>query len=312
MTQSRDRKIILVTRKTRLENLIMRYNTMEQAKFVIEHSGSDFSDYIKEDATYKQVVSSIISTLEVFGYVQVVDREYIPTFIFSKNSIVVAVGQDGLVANVLKYLDTQPLIGVNPDPLRYDGVLLPFRVKDLTAVMKDLLSGNAGFKEVTLAKASLNDGQTLLGVNDIFIGQRTHTSAQYIVESGDKKEIQSSSGIIISTGLGSTGWLKSILAGASVIASVCLEASLELRKRKEIRWNSDYLYYTVREPYPSKWTSAEMVFGEINKGTSFKVQSLMPDNGVIFSDGIENDYLQFNSGSEVVITIDDHKGMLVV
>lgn len=312
MSQSRDRKIILVTRKTRLENLIMRYNTMEQAKFVIEHSGSDFSDYIKEDATYKQVVSSIISTLEVFGYVQVVDREYIPTFIFSKNSIVVAVGQDGLVANVLKYLDTQPLIGVNPDPLRYDGVLLPFRVKDLTTVMKDLLSGNAGFKEVTLAKASLNDGQTLLGVNDIFIGQRTHTSAQYIVESGDKKERQSSSGIIISTGLGSTGWLKSILAGASVIASVCLEARLELRKRKEIQWNSDYLYYTVREPYPSKWTSAEMVFGEINKGTSLKVQSLMPDNGVIFSDGIENDYLQFNSGSEVVITIDDHKGMLVV
>jgi hypothetical protein len=38
----------------------------------------------------------------------------------------------------------------------------------------------------------------------------------------------------------------------------------------------------------------------------------MPENGVIFSDGMEQDFLQFNSGSSVTISIADQKGYLVV
>jgi hypothetical protein len=55
-----------------------------------------------------------------------------------------------------------------------------------------------------------------------------------------------------------------------------------------------------------------MVFGKIDNRNIFKVESLMPENGVIFSDGIESDYLQFNSGTEAIISIADHKGLLVV
>lgn len=306
------KKIILVKRKTRLENLIYQYNTLEQAKFVIEHCGSDFSDYQLEDRIYKETISNIISTLEKYAYVQVLDRDFISTYIFGKSDVVVAVGQDGLVANTLKYLDDQPLIGVNPDPKRFDGILLPFEAENLEKVIIDLFNNRRQFKEVTLAKVCLNDGQSLIGVNDIFIGPKTHTSAQYILKQRDNIERQSSSGIIISTGLGSTGWFKSILAGASGIVGACFNKDIELVQRDEFKWNSDFLYYTVREPYPSKWTSANMVFGKIEKRNSLKIQSLMPDNGVIFSDGIESDYLRFNSGSEAVISMADHKGLLVV
>jgi hypothetical protein len=38
----------------------------------------------------------------------------------------------------------------------------------------------------------------------------------------------------------------------------------------------------------------------------------MPENGVIFSDGIENDYLKFTSGIEAVISVAEKKGHLVV
>lgn len=312
MEKVTDRKIILVTRKTRLENLIVQYNTIQQAKFIIEHSGSDFSDYVNEDKQYKSTVSQTISILEAFGYVQVLDRDYISNFIFGKEDIIVVVGQDGLVANTLKYLDNQPLIGVNPDPKRWDGVLLPFNVKELEKVMIDVFKSHRIIKEVTLAKVSLNDGQSLLAVNDLFIGQKTHVSARYILQYNGEQEHQSSSGIIISTGLGSTGWFKSILAGATGVAGNCLNKPLQLRQIDDFSWDSDFLYYTVREPYPSNWTSANMVFGKISKRNTFKIESLMPENGVIFSDGIESDYLQFNSGTEAIISIADHKGLLVV
>jgi len=307
-----DNKIILVTRKTRLENLIGRYNTIQQAQFYIEHMGADFSDYLVEDQNYKNAISTALESLESLGRVQVVDREFLPNFIFGKNDVVVAVGQDGLVANILKYLTTQPLIGVNPDPARWDGVLLPFAVTDLLSILPDVFQEKRQIKEVTLAKAELNDGQVLYGVNDLFVGQKTHVSARYQIQLDGLSEQQSSSGIIISTGLGSTGWLKSIMAGAVSIVGHATRNTIDTEQDKNFSWDSDFLYYTVREPYPSKATSAHLVFGQVKRNSTLKVISQMPENGVIFSDGIENDFLQFNSGIEATIGIAEKKGHLVV
>ena len=47
------------------------------------------------------------------------------------------------------------------------------------------------------------------------------------------------------------------------------------------------------------------------KGCPLILESQMAENGVIFSDGIEKDFLEFNSGTQVVIGIAEKKGMLV-
>ncbi|MHB8962386.1 MAG: sugar kinase, partial [Saccharofermentanales bacterium] len=77
-----DNKIILITRKTRLQDLIIRFNTIEQVRFYIEHMGSDFSDYLAEDEQYRKSVFETCSALESLGRLQMVDREYLPNFIF--------------------------------------------------------------------------------------------------------------------------------------------------------------------------------------------------------------------------------------
>ena len=60
-----------------------------------------------------------------------------------------------------------------------------------------------------MAQATLSDGQTLLAFNDLFIGRRSHASAFYTIEHAGQREVHSSSGVIVSTGAGSTGWLSS-------------------------------------------------------------------------------------------------------
>jgi hypothetical protein len=162
-----------------------------------------------------------------------------------------------------------------------------------------------------MAKAMLNDGQTLYAVNDLFIGQRTHVSAVYDIESGKKKERQSSSGIIVSTGLGATGWFRSIVTGASSITNFYTEGKTTQRAEIKFNWDAKYLYYSIREPFPSKTTSTNLVAGKVTVKEPLKIMSLMPENGVIFSDGIENDYLQFNSGISVTITLAEKVGLLV-
>ena len=307
-----DNKIILIFRETRLQELIARFNTLEQAKFYIEHLGADFSDYEIENKNYKEALLSVEKQLRNFGIVQMLKREFLPNFIFGKNDIIVVLGQDGLVANTLKYVGNQLVIAINPDPKRWDGVILPFKVNDVPKIMLDVLKGIRKYRLITMAKIQLNNGQNLYGVNDIFIGPKSHTSIRYEINIGNSKENQSSSGIIVSTGLGSTGWLKSILAGAKGIGNtIGNPLNIEILKNN-FTWDSNYLFYTVREPFPSMVTNAELVFGTIKNNEKMKLVSHMPENGVIFSDGIEADFLEFNSGTEAIISVADKKGYLVI
>jgi len=307
MPRLTENKIIIITRKTRLDDVVVKFNTIDQARFYVENLGADFSDYQKEDQTYKRAVATIEADLQKLARVQLIDRAYVPNFIFTKNDIIVVIGQDGLVANTLKYLDSQPVIAINPDPARWDGVLLPFMVADARSIVMELLSKKRGHKEISFAKIQTNNGQVLYGVNDIFIGPKSHTSARYMLEIDNKKEQQSSSGIIISTGLGSTGWLSSIVAGANGISGQKL-----LEPYQGFDWAADYLYYSVREPFPSNVTGTTLIFGKIRKNNKMKITSMMAENGVIFSDGVEADFIEFNSGTAASISVADKKGYLVI
>lgn len=312
MTKNRvENKIVLIVRSTRLDELIARFNTEAQARFYVEHLGADFSDYQMEDRVYKQAVQEARDLLAQHGRVQILDRSFLPNFIFGPNDTVVAIGQDGLVANALKYLEKQLLIGVNPDQKRWEGVLLPFTVKDLDLLMPEVWAGKRPIAEVTMALAKLNTGQSLLAVNDLFIGPRTHTSARYTIQTGGQQEYHSSSGIIVSTGLGSTGWLRSIVAGATGIAEEISGIDLEPDQMGAVSWDANFLYFSVREPWPSTKSSAEITFGKVTRRDPLILTSQMPENGVVFSDGIEADYLDFNAGTEAVISLADKRGFLI-
>jgi hypothetical protein len=291
--------LILIRDKTRLEQLIERFNSRAQAKFYIEKSGGNFKSFEREHNSFYSVFEKLTSSFKDLVKTKIVFREFLPTYIFSEKEVVVAIGQDGLVANTAKYLSGQVLVGVNPDPQNYDGVLLPFDQHSVVRSIKNLLQGRMKLKEVYLAVAELNDGQKLMAFNDFYIGARSHVSSRYTVEFQGKKENQSSSGIIVSTKAGATGWLSSVLNMASNILKQC--SSRNSQSNFSIDQNESQLVFAIREPFKSVSTQTTIGFGIIQDGDSLKIESKMVDNGVIFSDGIEADFLQFNAGSIVEI-----------
>lgn len=321
MSADNDRKIVLVTRKTRLEDLIAKYLTAAQAKFYVEHLGADFSDYQREHDVYQAELHRALQALEQWGRYQIIERSFLPNFIFGPSDVVVALGQDGLVANTMKYLDGHPLIGLNPDAGRYDGILLPFAAHDLPALLREVAADRRSFKAVTMAKVTLANGQVLYAVNDLFIGARTHTSAIYEIAAGEQREKQSSSGLIVSTGLGSTAWFKSIVTGSLAIAGAFGGDSdvgpqpprpHSALPYSALPWDASELRFAVREPFPSRSSQVNLVYGRLTRTERLSVRSLMPENGVIFSDGIEADRLDFNSGTEAQIAVAEREGRLVV
>jgi NAD kinase len=157
-------KIVVVTRKTRMEELVQRYNTPEQAKFHIRSqlvndmvqrkkvplkeasalAGAAVAAYQNEDDAYQPAVQSIVRRLSRLDVeVHPIDRSLVPTYLFTEHDIVMTLGQDGLVANCAKYAGAQPFVGVNPDPSRFDGALLPFQVEEAVAAVENVLRGRA-------------------------------------------------------------------------------------------------------------------------------------------------------------------------
>ena len=302
-------KIVLITRKTRLQELIERFNSRRQAQFYIEHAGGDFKDYENEDDQYRRALDVLQEQLSLGVKVQPIERAFLPTFLFSEKDLLVTLGQDGLVANTAKYAGAQPVLAVNPDPARFDGILLPFKADEARTGVGKVLENHARIREVTLAEATLNDGQRLLAFNELYIGVKSHVSARYKIKYEKNEESQSSSGMIVATGAGSTGWLSSVFNMAFGIAQF---AGGQRGKPFQMKWEDPRLMFAVREPFQSKHSRATMVMGWVEKGKTLELESLTPSGGVIFSDGIECDFLDFNSGSKVQIKAAKQRARLVV
>lgn len=294
-------KIVVVTKKTRLEELIERFNTREQAKFYIEHMGLDFSAYDQEHDTYTAAVRTLRRSLDGLAKLQFIERGFLPNFIFTPADLVVTVGPDGLVVNTAKYLSGQPIVAVNPDPARFDGILLPFTTGQARAGVVRVFEERARFHEITMAEATLNDGQRLLAFNDFLIGQRTHVSARYSLAWHGQSERQSSSGVLVSTGAGSTGWLSSTRHMAMAVSRLLLERKAPELPALRLNWNDPRLVFVVREPFLSRASGIKLGAGIVAENEDLSLESLMPENGVIFSDGVEADSLAFNAGAVAVI-----------
>jgi hypothetical protein len=269
----------------------------------------------QESLQYQEIINALRQELDFDIPVQVVDRAHVPNMLFGKKDVIVAVGQDGLVANVAKYAVGLPIIGVNPDPDQYDGVLLPFQWRQARGAVQRALEGRATIRQVTLAQARLNDGQRLLAFNDLFIGARTHVSARYRLELGSREERQSSSGIIVATGAGSTGWLSSTVnmtRGILALQTAGARAKPPALAPPKFAWEERKLAYVVREPFASKTSSANLIAGFLGPDDQLAVESYMGPEGTIFSDGIEADFLPFPQGTIVTISVAKATACLVV
>lgn len=302
-------KIVIVTRKTRLQELVERFNTKGQARFYIEQAGGNFSDYQLEDDEYRRSFEQLSRSLDLGLKLQVIDRDFLPTFTFLRQDVIVTLGQDGLVANTAKYVRGQPIIAVNSSPRIFDGILLPFLPSGARNAVQELMEGKAQVRDVTMAEAALSDGQKLLAFNDLFLGPKTHVSARYKITWHGKAEPQSSSGVLVVTGAGSTGWLSSVF---NMVQGVTALSGRRAGVPVRMEWQDSRLMFVVREPFVSRHSQAHIVAGMIERNEILVLESLMPAGGVIFSDGIESDFLQFNSGSTATVRASDQKAHLVM
>lgn len=288
-------RLVMLTRLTAKQTFVARYGSEGQTKFAMAQSLRGRADFAKaevEDTAQSRAVARIRQALPADVKLAEIDRGMVAQFLFEPHDLVVAVGQDGLVANVAKYLDGQVLAGVNPDPATIDGALLAFNVDTFIAALPEVLSDRRPVREATLAEAQTTDRQTLRGFNEVFVGVTSHQSARYRLRYGSEEEVQSSSGLIVATGSGSTGWLKSLRGESAAFDPA-----------------ADELHFVVREAWPGRGFGATLIEGRVTRDQPLLIESRM--EGTIFADGIEADAIRFDAGITATIAPAERRVRLV-
>jgi hypothetical protein len=291
-------RTVFVIRETEYELLIARHATRDQAAFFLKTRGQDFSAIEARHVAFYETLRHLRGAVPSEWRSTLVHRSDLDRFLFAEDDIVIPVGQDGLVANVAKYLNGQPVIGVNPDPGQYDGILVPVPPSQMPALLRPVAHGDAPLQKRTMVWSRLDDGRSLLALNEIFIGHRSHQSARYDITALGRSEFQSSSGLIVSSGTGATGWARSIMEATHIQIPLTPEGNR--------------LAFFVREPFPSVASGTTLRAGPITAQHPLRVTSRMNEGGTIFADGIEHDYLDFDWGRVVEVSLSERHLKLVL
>ena len=286
-------RAVIVHRATELTELVARHGTRQQAGFFLAGRGRDLAELDARHQAQQDALATVSAAIPLDWRRAVAERDDLDRFGFGPEDVVIAVGQDGLVANVAKYLDGQPVIGINPEPARNPGVLVPHEPEAIA----DLLVSRQ-VAERTMVAASTDDGQHLVALNEVYVGHRTHQSARYRLSAPDAlAERQSSSGILIGTGTGSTGW--------------CRSAWQERRSPLALPTPTDpVLCWFVREAWPSPATGTDNTEGLLKAPDSLTVTA--ESDLVVFGDGMESDTLSISWGQRIEVGVAPVKLHLVV
>lgn len=283
-------RVVLVSRRSEYDELLARHSTRAAAAYYLRERGRDLAEVAARHAALHGALTEVGSAVPASWRRGHVDRDDLSRFLFGPEDIVVAVGQDGLVANVAKYLHGQPVIGVDPEPGRNPGVLVRHQAEAVPRLLADVAANQIAARELTMVAAVLDDGQELTGLNEIYFGHPSHQSSRYVVSTSDgRRERHSSSGVVISTGTGATGWCSSIARQRADAPP------LPTPEEPALCW-------FVREAWPSPATGVTLTSGRIPVGEHLELAS-EGEQGVVFADGVEADHLTLSWGQRVIITV---------
>lgn len=294
-------RLVIVHRRTELQELLDRHATRGQAEFFLRTRGRTLREVQERHDGLSAALATVRAAVPAEWRHAEVERTDLSRFLLNPEDVIAVVGQDGLVANAAKYLNGQPVIGIDPEPGANPGVLVRHTPDAAAKLLREAgLSGpvqRLRCQELATVTARLDDGQELSGLNEVFIGHASHQSARYQLMVPDgRAERHSSSGLIVSTGTGATGW--------------CASIALERGGRALPAPTDPRLAWFVREAWPSPITGTALTEGALAAGETLRV-TVASDQLVVFGDGMEDDRLTASWGQEILVQLGERPLRLV-
>jgi hypothetical protein len=306
-------RVVLVHRTTEYEELVAHHGTHGQAAFFLSSRGRGIDEVAERHRRTRAALAEVTAAIPLTWRRAGVERADLDRFLFAPEDVVVVAGQDGLVANVAKYLSGQPVVGIDTDPGRNPGVLVRHRAADAATLLPAALDRGTGVEELTMVEAVADDTQRLVALNEIYLGAAGHQTARYRLGlDGDRGavEAQASSGVLVGTGTGATGWIRSVWQERYVGPSRLGAPSPHGAGPRLPAPTEDRLLWFVREAWPSPATGTSLVSGELDRSARLRL-TVESERLIAFGDGMEGDALELTWGQTVRVGVSGERLRLV-
>ena len=284
-------RVVVVTRATDYGALVARHGTHEAARFFLEGRGQAIGEVEARHRRFEAALQLVLQAIPVAWRQSRIDRVDLSRFLFEPGDVVCAVGQDGLVANAAKYLSGQPVIGVNPEPERFDGVLVPHRPE---RAAKMLHGRRAQSRRDRGAHHGGGPARRRPAVARPQRALRRTPHAPVGALPAAARGTRGAAVVVRHRRLDRNG-----LDGMGALHSSPREHDAGRLRRRP----SDGSRASCAKAFPSVSTGTQLAACTLDGDASLEVVSEMNDGGTIFGDGIEDDRMDFRWGLRAKVQI---------
>jgi NAD+ kinase len=281
-------KIIIVPKLSKYEWDLQRYR-LSPNHLLVKYK-TEGVDVARVLASHERQKKSFAVVKKFFRKAAFLSRRQLTRKVVQEAKMVISLGGDNHFQYVSHFVTNTLMVGINSDPDRSEGALNSLPIQKCEVLVRCLREDNLDYEEWMRIQVVLNGKLIpLLAVSEIYMGEslRRFMSRHRLMFHG-KNEEQKSSGLLVSTGAGSTGWYD------SACRFLYPKGNRFRKAEKSIRFLST-------EPYDGKLTSHKIAHGKIKQGEILSVRSLNDTNGVLSID-CQTEY-PFREGSVAVISI---------
>ncbi|MEM4330592.1 MAG: NAD(+)/NADH kinase [Candidatus Pacearchaeota archaeon] len=221
----------------------------------------------------------IPSLLKEYKNKKIVLKEKIKKEDVKKADLIITIGGDGTFLSASHFSDNTPILGINRNPSESECFLCNKKLENFERVFKKILNKEYKIKDYTRVDVRIKKEKKEFvlekALNETFFGNiNPHHTSKYEILYRNKKDIQKSSGVIITTGAGSTAWYKSL--GEKSFSPL----------KKELR-------FVVRELYKGRLQKPNIKKGKIKEKEKLILVSKM-NHGIISIDSIRTYKVGYN------------------
>uniref|UniRef100_A0A1I7TDS2 NAD(+) kinase n=1 Tax=Caenorhabditis tropicalis TaxID=1561998 RepID=A0A1I7TDS2_9PELO len=184
----------------------------------LQQKGTNVAELLENEKKQVSAVEQIVSELSKAGISsKVVTRQELSRYLGDTDLVISAGGDGTFLAAASVVTDQTPVIGVNTDPIGSEGHLCVGGKTPPTDLIERLVTGRLEWVQRSRIRVTVTTGKTILkksvkvsnlALNEVFIGEDEAAKVStYNISIDDSPRVkQKSSGMIVSTGTGSTSW----------------------------------------------------------------------------------------------------------
>lgn len=240
--------------------------------------------------SHEKQKSSLKRIKQILEGCKVVERNSLTKEDVKNSKLVISFGGDNHFNYVSHFCDSNLVVGVNSDPERSVGAMTYFNVDSFEFFLPSLLNDDFEIEEWPRIEIEV-DGKMIetLCVSEIFIGESDRVNmSRHILKLNGNEEEQKGSGIVVTTGTGSTGWYD------SACRYIFSEGNKFGKTSKELR-------FVLTEPFNGKYSKYNMLNGVVKDGENLEIVSLSDSDAVLSIDSLK--VLKLKEGSKVRLKI---------